>query len=433
MRPQLLLSLIGALVFASMPAAREITLSEALDLAREHSLEVRRATAEQLAAEEALEAAKAAKFPTLDATALTFYNTDVASLEVPTPSGALSREVGTKDNYQIDLRLAMPFYTGGRIEGGINAAGASYRQQAALTEAALDEVLYRVRVEYLRVLLSDQGIEAAQSGLRRARLTREQVESLLSAGAADSVAVLEAQLAINEAELSLQQAHTDRRIAQIRLSQLLGLPVSDTLLLTTNLPTPQEPESVEAPNARAELLAASAAVDLGRAQAEQAESGWYPSLSAFGGYSYGKPNLDRFNNTWNDYWQIGARLQWSFNLGLGTKHQVNRAKGLVRAAESRREYLDEQFRGQQLIAWENLALAFAQYQTARDRATISRRNYQLAQSQHSEGVLSTNRLLEIEATLNQAEATLAVAEAGYYIARSSYFYASGADLSTEGF
>ena len=105
----------------------------------------------------------------------------------------------------------------------------------------------------------------------------------------------------------------------------------------------------------------------------------------------------------------------------------------VSAAENQRNRLAEQLREQHLLAWERLRLAYEQYLTALDRAALTRRNYELATSRHSEGVLSSNRLMEIEATLNEAEAGLAAAEAGYYIARSAYLYASGADLMTEGF
>nr|HPI33436.1 TolC family protein [candidate division Zixibacteria bacterium] len=278
MRRTLLAGLLAVLAAGPSPAARQLTLREALTLAREHSFEIRRALAEEQAAGEALGAARAARLPTLDASAIAFYNTEVASLDLATSLGRLSREIGTKENVQTDLRLAFPLYTGGRIAGGVDAAQASARRQAALTEAAVDDLLYRTRVAYLTVHRSDRQIEAARSALRRAQITRAQVASLLSAGAADSVAVLEAQLAVSETELRLQQALHDRREAVIQFAQLVGLSASDSLDLATPLAPPAAPGDPDTGFVRPELAAAQAAVEIGRAGVAPAAADWFPTL-----------------------------------------------------------------------------------------------------------------------------------------------------------
>ncbi len=413
--------------------ARDLSLSDALALAREHSRELQRAEAEREAAQAVVGTARAARFPTLAATATAFYNTDIAALTIPLTGATITRELGTKANYQTDLRLSIPLFTGGRISGGIGAAMASEVYRRALVDAQEDQVYYLARLEYLNVYRGERQVQAAEQSLRRVRVIRQSVASLYEAGAADSVAILEVALAVNEARFRLEQAMHDHRAAEIRLAQVLGLPAGESFNLTTRAPEPSLPDEIVAGSERPELRAASAALAISRAEVTQARAGWWPSLAAYGGYSYGMPNLDRFNNTWNDFWQVGARLDWSFNLGFETRHRVNRSHHAARAVEHQRENVREDLDEQRLIAWENLKLAFEQYQTARDRYRITSSNYRLAESQHREGALTSNRLVEIEATLSEAEAAVAAAEAGFYIAQSAYFYATGSDKLTEGF
>jgi len=412
-------------------ATRDLTLGEALTLAHEHSYAVKKAEADRDAAVEALSGARANRFPTLDASAYATYISYVPTLDIQTPLGNLSREVGTHENYQTDLRLVLPLFTGGKISGGINAADAGRRYRDALLSAAHNKLDYFTRVQYLSLYQADRGLTAAREALRRAEITQDDVISMYDAGTADSVDILETDLAVTDARYQVDQAQSNRRAAEISLLQLLGLPAGDTLVLKTAVPKPQEADLTVLLD-RPELLAADAAIDLSIAQEKQTKAGYLPSLAIFGGYSYGKPNLDRFNNTWNDYFTAGAKLSWSFNLGFKTSHEVRRAQYSTRAVSNERANLDDQLHEQARLAAEQVRLAFQRYHSALKRHEITTNNYRLAQARHREGVLTSNRLLEIETALSEADAALATAQAGYYIAQSAWYYAIGSDKLTEG-
>ncbi len=416
---------------AAFAATRDLTLDEAFNLAHEHSYAVKKAEADRQAAVATLDGAKAGRFPTLDASAYATYISFVPTLDIQTPLGDISREVGVHDNYQTDIRLTLPLFTGGKITGGINAAEAGKRYREALLSAAQDKLDYLTRVQYLSLYQADRAVTAARQSLRRAQITQDDVSSMYDAGAADSVDILETNLAVTEAQYGVDQAQSNRRAAEISLLQLLGLPAEDSLNLKTDVPEPSLPP-LELSLDRPELKAADAAIDLSMAQEKQAKAGYFPSVAVFGGYSYGKPNLDRFNNTWNDYFTAGAQLSWSFNLGLKSSHDVRRARFATRAVTNERGNLDDQLHEQARIAAEKFKLAFDRYQSASRRHSIASENYRLAQARHKAGVLSSNRLLEIETALSEADASLATARAGFYIAQSAWYYAIGSDKLTEG-
>jgi len=412
-------------------ATRDLTLGDAFTLAHEHSYAVKRAEADKAAAEASLSGAKSARFPTLDATAYAAYISFVPTLDIQTQLGDFSREVGTNENYQTDLRLVLPLFTGGKISGGIDAAEAGHRYREALLSAEQDKLDYFTRVRYLSLYRADRALTAANEALRRAEITQLDVRSMYDAGAADSVDLLETDLAMTDARFKVEEAQSNRRAVEISLLQLLGLPPEDTLHLPVQLPQP-EMTSLTSALERQELQAADAAIDLSIAQEKQAKAGYFPSVAVFGGYSYGKPNLDRFNNTWNDYFTAGAQLNWSINLGRKTSHEVRRAQYATRAVSNERANLDDQLHEQARLSAEQLRLAFERYQSALKRHRITTENYRLAQARHHDGVLSSNRLLEIETALSEADAGLATAEAGYYIAQSAWYYAIGSDKLTEG-
>jgi outer membrane protein TolC len=152
---------------------------------------------------------------------------------------------------------------------------------------------------------------------------------------------------------------------------------------------------------------------------------YFPTLSAFGGYSYGKPNLDRFNNTWNDYFTVGANLTWSFNFGNRTARKSRAARFAFDAATQDRKQIEETLTRDAALYYEQLKYAHSRYQSAVTETRIARSNYSLAEAQFRDGIMAANRLLEIAADLNSAEATLASSLADFHIALSAYYYAIG--------
>jgi len=112
-----------ALLMPLTAQARELSLKQALELAVQHSHRLKKAEAEREASESALGSAKAGRLPSLSVQAFAFYNNEVPSFDIDLPLGqTISREIGSKENYQTDLRLSVPMFTGGKISGRISAA-----------------------------------------------------------------------------------------------------------------------------------------------------------------------------------------------------------------------------------------------------------------------------------------------------------------------
>ena len=143
--------------------------------------------------------------------------------------------------------------------------------------------------------------------------------------------------------------------------------------------------------------------------------------------------MPSFNNTWNDYFTVGANLTWSFSLGGSTRHRVKAAKQKLLAARSQRETVAENLSREARLTIEQVRLAWHQYATNLEAFRIADDNFRLARLQHTEGAMSTNRLLETETRLAAAQASLSAARIDYHIALTGYYYATGSSKLKEGY
>ncbi|MBN1212139.1 MAG: TolC family protein [candidate division Zixibacteria bacterium] len=425
---------LSLIICRSSLVARDLTLSQALELARSHSLSLKQVQALSEAARDNYRSARAERYPTLSLAAAGYYVSEVPVLDINVmPGVSFTKEFGTSETYQTDLRLALPLFTGGKISGGIDLARAGVEYAEAFSRMESDRLDFLTRVEYFNLYRAGQILDIARASLKRTEIILKDINTLYKAGMADSVDILDARLAYTRAESAVTQARTGRRTAEIRLLTMLGLDLSESLNITSLLQNPEMSNGAKVlPESKAELAASRANININRSRLKLARSNYFPTLSAYTGYSYGKPNLDRFNNEWNDYYIFGANLTWSFNIGGKNIKNASNARYNLEAAGFAYEQLYENLNRELAMAVETLNQAFEKYISAQKESRLTEDNYRLAGEKHRRGALTANRLLEIETTLTVAQSSLAAALVDYHIALSNFYYASGSPQLREG-
>jgi outer membrane protein TolC len=406
---------------------RDLTLEKAIDLATKHSYQLKKVKAEYDASVSSVNSAKTERYPTLSVLGMISYKDEAPTLDINLGEFSLSRQFGFKENYQADLRLSMPIFTGGKISNSINISQANSKLKKAIENASIDEIIYITRTEYLIFLLSNRQIEAAQSSYDRAVLIKDDVSSLFDAGAADSLDLIEAELAVVQADLLIKEAYNNYRQSELKLLILLGLDLNEDLSIIDKLESP-ESISFHPPfinSDKAELLAVQSLININQFRLKLKHSDYYPNLSVVGGYSYGKPNIDPFRDKFNDYFTVGAKLSWSFNLGGRTSSDKNKAQLLLKASEHNYELLNENLHKQASVIHSQLLFAYENYISTLQKQKLAIDNFRLSKIKHNNGVLSTNRLLDIETTLTEAESALASTEIQFYLIQSQLYYITG--------
>ena len=411
----------------------DLTIRQAIDQALAHSHTLKKSAALDSASAFAVSAARAERWPTLSlsGTAQLIDNVPVVQF-----APGQSRELGSKETYQTDLRLSLPIFTGGKIGYGIDLARASMELQQALSKGDSDRVVFTTWTEYLGLARARELVDVAKASQRRAEIISSEVQSLIAAGVADSIDLNDARLALVRAQLGVKQAKNQLLSAQIRTGVLLGIFPAEGPNPTSVLPDPAASENLKVTIAlqnKSEDRVATANESIARAKVHLTTADFLPTLSAYGGYTYGKPNGDFFNNKWRDFWSTGANLSWSFNLGGRTSSKKAAARYELRSAQSERSRVFEQLSRDARLAQEQLWLAFNRYETAKSEYQIAGDQFRQAQARHKNGDLSSNRLLDIETSLTSAQSSLAASVADYWLAVAYLYYTFGSTKLQEGF
>jgi outer membrane protein len=425
--------LLGSLFsLKSAAAGTELTLENAQRLTQEHSLGVAGASYDSLSASADYSAAQAGRFPTLSLNAMSYYLSDIPTAKL----GLTTMELGVHENYQADFKLTMPLYAGGRITSQIRAQQAIAQSRGASLEAKRLEIAYTTRRAYLGMMAAEALSASASASLERIELIRKDVDNLYSQGMADSSNILEAELALEKARQAYSERQTSKQNSGLLMNRLTGL--KDDFVAVDNLPTPDlalYPKSGLGNEiiARPELKALETRAQAAKFQIGLNKAGYLPALSGYGGYSYGKPNKDTFNKTWNDYWTTGLNLTWEFNLGGKSFKNVSSARYAAKSVLAARDDLEESLILQANIALENLRQAYENYTTSGRQYDIAQRQYRIGQEKQKAGSISLNRLLELEADLASIEQLYKASRINYFLSETEYLYAIGSPRIYGGF
>jgi outer membrane protein len=429
--------MLTAIFWLAIPikASAELSLEDAIRLSAEHSPGIKAARSDSLSGIYDLGAARALRYPTASLAATSFYISTLQTAALPV--GGFSLTVGTHNNYQADLRLSLPLWTGGRISGQVGLQKALSDVKGANLQAARIDNAYSTRKAFLGLLASQAVAKSAEASLTRVRFIEEDTKNLYNSGLADSVDLLNSDLALQRAIQARDERATAITNSRALLARLIGLP-PDSITITDTLPEPdiaiyRNQRPVRDSINRAELKvqqnrirAANVAVSLNRAN-------FFPTLSGYGGYSIGKPNRNILENKWNDYWTAGLNLAWDFNLGNRTGKSISSAMEAANSARAAKQDLEDTFYLQASTAYDNLLLAYRNFDIARKEYEIAQRQYELAKQKQRAGNLSLYRLHEYEADLTSSEQLYQVSKANYFLSETEYLYAIGSPRIYGGF
>jgi OMF family outer membrane factor len=406
----------------------DLTLPEAIRLALDHSYEVKSAIFDSSSTRYNYSASKSRRFPTLALSARAYQISDL--IKVETLPGGL--EIGSHDNYQLDARISVPLYSGGRISSHIKADRAAWTASTFDLKAAQMQTAYICRKAWLNVLLAGTQVAAAEVSRERINIIKNNVYELHKGGLADSIDILEAALSYEQSLLNLQKFITEENIARINLATLLGFDISTIIDCSDSLLSPvrKMPQysdvtvGMETIN-RPELSSLTSRIEMSRQLINIKKSSFFPEINGYGGYSIGKPNRDLFGKSRDDYFSAGLNLNWTFNLGGRTGKEVNTARNDYFSIRAKHDRLKEKFLLDAQTALERLYLSYRAFLISRDEYKITAGKFELAAEKQKAGNLTINRLLEMEAELTAAEHMHRASIIDFYLAETEFLYATG--------
>jgi len=228
----------------------------------------------------------------------------------------------------------------------------------------------------------------------------------------------------------LIQRRSDRDVAYVRLKQLLHLPLTDSLALTTSLDdsTAAQPGTIssllaQAPDTAAESRApvrqAAENVTAQKSAVTVAHAERIPSLSltsAFGRVAYPSGIFP----SWSDFrsnWTVGGSLTLPIFTGGNIHGDEQIATAGLQQARAQLQQTRELAELDALNALNRLEAAQAQMNASRGTAEQAARAYQIATVRYKEGISTQTELNDAQIQLQQAQANRATAARDLQVAR----------------
>jgi outer membrane protein len=327
------------------------------------------------------------------------------------------------NQYSLGLNLNQLIFDAGQTAARDREARARRRSADIDVTAARAQTVLDVTRAYFDALLSDQLVDIAQSSLGQTEEVLRQTAVGRQVGSQAEFDVLRARVARDNQLPVLIQRRNDRVLAYSRLKQLLNVPLSDEVRLTTGVEdldprfaTVSDLSAAE----RSGVRQAQENVTAGKQQVTEARGQRLPSVSLSSRYApvaypqSGVPTRSDFHEDWTVSLSVSVpiltwgRLRGGELVARGTLSEAQaRLRQSVKAAE-----LDAQ------SSRDDLARAQAFLQSNTSTVEEARQAYSIAQIRFREGISSQIELTDSRLQLEQAEVNRAQALRDVQVARA---------------
>jgi outer membrane protein TolC len=357
---------------------------------------------------------------------------------------------GQRNNWTLGLDVQQTLFAGGRVNAQTRMAGAGRRIAETSLASTRAQLVLNVIEAYYDAALADRLVSIAVSTLEQAETTLRHTQLARQVGNQPEFELLRATVSRDNQRPILIQRQSDRDIALMRLKQLLNLPLSEPLTLTTPLddttaviPARLTSASVMsrdsvAPSERAPVRQAADAVEVSASALRIARAQRLPQVNVnmqYGRVAYPQTGLP----VWNDFstnWTVGVALQVPLFTGGRITGDVRMAQADLEEARYRLTQARELSELDSYAAMARLEAAEASFAASAGTAQQAARAYQIAEIRYREGIstqveLSDSRILLEQASANRALASrdLAVARARVALLRDLPFGAIGVPSS----
>jgi outer membrane protein len=239
-------------------------------------------------------------------------------------------------SWQINLIASQALFAGGGIRSAVKSSKLSRDAAMLDLQAVINEAMLQVRTAFYAVLLAREQIKVQESNLDLLQQQLKTATDRFEAGTVSSFEKLRAEVSVANARVPLITARNDFRLAIEALRQALGFTASgpetinkvpdfigtlDYKSSSFDLQTSFDSARAHRPDLeRLEKLA-----EAGEEGVKVARSSYYPSLSAFAGWSLRKGASESFGDS-DRGWLAGVQSQWAIFDGRATAGRVIQAR-----------------------------------------------------------------------------------------------------------
>ncbi len=413
------------ILFAIAPilaiAQQKLTLEECYVLAEKNYPLARQTALLEEKTKSEIKVLEKGRLPKLDLNAQATYQSDVIEFPLQIPNSTI--EPPNKDQYRATLDANQLIYNGGNISANTKLKTAELATQQQQIAVNLYTLKNRINQNYFSVLLFQEQEKLLLSKMEQLNARLKEVSAGVKYGA-----VLPASEQILKAEqLKLEQQLSQINFEKQKALKNLSLLIFQDLDNNTTLTNPEILVGPEINSKRPEL-------ELFKLQETQLETSKevisksnYPKLFGFAQAGYGNPGLNMLDNSFQDFYMVGLKLNWNiFDWGK-TKQQkqaVDISKEIV-STEKETFLLNNQMQQKEaesdINKYEAMLLKDSEIIELREQV-LQATNSQLRNGAitSSEYITELNNLYEARIDHQLHEVQLALAKANYSIIKGDF-------------
>ncbi|HUI28628.1 MAG TPA: TolC family protein [Candidatus Acidoferrales bacterium] len=316
---------IPALSFAQSDT---LTLEHCVQIALKHNPSIRIAEGGLESSESNLELSRSALYPQISAQAALTRNGGTIIVGNRSINGFF-------DNYTTGLQAQQLVFDFGktitRVSGSADLVDASDQNSRASTE----DIILNTYISYYDYLAAERVREVDSETVQQAADHLKQAQAFYKAGTAPQYDVVNAEVTLANANVSLIQAENNLKITRVQLENAIGQQLPDNFLLSDILEVSYVKIDVQAAidtalRSRPELLSSQAQVQAGKQFLASAWTANLPSIYATGGYNWRNLNPSPLYPGWN----IGVTLSLPIFQGFALDAGIDQARANLKTAEA---------------------------------------------------------------------------------------------------
>jgi len=413
---------------------KQLSLKEAIELGVKNSKQLKASASRTEQAGAALQEAQNNRLPnaSISGSYLRLTTPEVSLKTKAFGSGADSTGGGGSPSvnqamYGI-LNISLPVYSGGKIRYGIESA--KYLQQAVMLDAENDKeaVILNIINAYINLYKAAVTVNVVRENLKQS-LERDSVLSRLEqTGLLARNDLLKSELQSSNIELSVLDAENNRKIANVNMNLMLGLPEQTTLVTDSStfeknisLKNLEEYEQLALQN-RKDVLALSFRRKAAITNISAIKAEMVPSVALTGGYiAADVPHLVTITNAVN----IGVGLQYNLGSLWKTKAKIVQAQAREKEISANEAQLNDAVRLHVNQDYENYLLSQKKTEVYKKAVLQATENYRITKNKFDNNLVNTTDLLDANVALLQSNINLAVAKADVLLAYNRLLETAG--------
>jgi outer membrane protein TolC len=326
------------------------------------------------------------------------------------------------------FNVSLPIYAGGKIRYGIESA--KYLQQAASFDAENDKeaVILNTINAYINLYKASVTVDVVNENLLQSKHRDSVFSRLEQTGLLARNDLLKAELQTSNIELSLLDAQSNLKTANINMNLMIGYPESTILKTdstgfdkTFSVKTIDDYEQLALQN-RKDVMALTFRRKAATTAISLAKADELPEIALTGGYIAADiPHLITITNAAN----IGVGLKYNLSSLWKTKAKIAQAKSRVEEIMENEAQLSDAVRLSINRDFENLLLSQRKIDVYKKAVIQAEENNRITQNKYNNALVNTTDLLDANLLLLQSKINLAVAKADVLLSYSRLLETAG--------